>query len=70
MTPLDIALQVLSLVATFVVGAWTGSSRCHLAIALDSNEERRDSWLDRVCCLPRSVSFKSARSGSSTESCK
>jgi hypothetical protein len=71
MTPLDIALQVLSLVATFVVGAWTGSSRCHLAIALDSNEELRDSWLDRACCLPRrSVSFKSARSGTSTESSK
>ena len=71
MTPLDIALQVLSLVATFVVGAWTGSSRCHLAIALDSNEERKDSWLDRLCCLPhRSVSFKSARPGTSTESSK
>ena len=71
MTPLDIAFQVLGLGGTFAVGAWTGSSRCHLAIALDTNEERRDSWLDRMCCLPhRSVSFKSARSGTSTESSK
>ena len=66
MTPLDIALQVLSLVATFVVGAWTGSSRCRFAIALETNEDRKDSWLDRRCCLPRrSVSFKRDASGTS-----
>ena len=71
MLPLDIAFQVLGLVATFAVGAWTGSSHCRFAIALETNEERRDSWLDRVCCLlRRSVSFKSATSGTSTEGCK
>ena len=50
MLPLEILFHVLELAATFAVGAWTGSQRCRVAIAVSSEETRRDSWLDRLCC--------------------
>jgi hypothetical protein len=50
MLGLDILFHALELVATFAVGAWTGSSRCRVNLAFSSDEERRDSWLDRLCC--------------------
>ena len=53
MLALEILFHVLELVATFAVGAWTGSQRCRVAIAVSSEEVRRDSWLDRLCCAPR-----------------
>ena len=64
-------LHVLELAATFVVGAWTGSSHCRFAISLETDEHRKDSWLDRLCCAPRrlsspALSYKSARSSESS----
>ena len=53
MLPIDILFKVLELAATFAVGAWTGSQRCRVAIAVSSEEVRKDSWLDRLCCRPR-----------------
>jgi hypothetical protein len=70
MTPLEISIQVLSIVASFAAGAWTGSSRCHLAIEVDTAEHRKDSWLDRVFpCRPRlpsSASWKTSHSEPTT----
>ena len=74
MLPLDILFHALELVATFAVGAWAGHQRCRVAFAVSSEELRRDSWLDRLCCRPRrvlswghSASEPQARSGSKTE---
>ena len=53
MLPLDILFHALELVATFAVGAWTGHQRCRVALAVSTEELRRDSWLDRLCCRPR-----------------
>ena len=54
MLALDILFHVLELAATFAVGAWTGSSHCRVAFFASSDEERRDSWLDRLRgCAPR-----------------
>ena len=53
MLPIDILFKVLELAATFAAGAWTGSQRCRVAIAVSSEEVRKDSWLDRLCCRPR-----------------
>ena len=47
---LEILFHVLELAATFAVGAWTGRQRCRVAFAVSTEEERRDSWLDRLCC--------------------
>ena len=47
---LEIVFHMLELAATFAVGAWTGSQRCRVAIAVSTEETRRDSWLDRLCC--------------------
>ena len=70
MLALDILFHVLELVATFAVGAWTGSSHCRFAIALETDEQRRDSWLDRLCCVPRRLASpaSSLRSAKSSES--
>ena len=48
--PLEILFHVLELAAAFAVRAWTGSQRCRVALAVSSEETRRDSWLDRLCC--------------------
>jgi hypothetical protein len=53
MLPLDILFHALELIATFAVGAWTGHTRCRVAFAVSTEELRRDSWLDRLCCRPR-----------------
>jgi hypothetical protein len=54
MPVLEILFHVLELAATFAVGAWTGRQRCRVALAISSDEVRKDSWLDRLCCaLPR-----------------
>jgi hypothetical protein len=72
MTPvLEIAFHVLELIASFTAGAWIGRSRCHLAIELDSEEERRQTWLDRCFpCRPRSVSWRRGKSDVSEKSTK
>ena len=49
---LEITFHVLELVATFAAGAWTGSQRCRVDVSVSSEETRRDSWLDRLCCAP------------------
>ena len=49
---IEIAFHVLELLATFAVGAWTGSQRCKVDVSVSSEETRRDSWLDRLCCGP------------------
>ena len=49
---LEITFHVLELVATFAAGAWTGSQRCRVDVSVSSEETRRDSWLDRLCCSP------------------
>ena len=49
---LEITFHVLELAATFAVGAWTGSQRCRVDVSVSSEETRRDSWLDRLCCAP------------------
>ena len=49
---LDILFRVLELVATFAAGAWTGSQRCRVDVSVSSEEARKDSWLDRLCCVP------------------
>lgn len=54
MLALDILFHCLELVATFAVGAWTGSSHCRVAFAVSTDEERRFTWLDKVCgCTPQ-----------------
>ena len=50
---LDILFHVLELVATFAAGAWTGKQNCRVAFWLSTDEERKESWLDR--CWPRAV---------------
>ena len=69
MLPLEILFHVLELAATFAVGAWTGSQRCRLAIAVSSEETRKDSWLDRLCCArPREpLSLRRVASESKSE---
>ena len=49
---LEITFHVLELVATFAVGAWTGSQRCRVDVSVSSEETGRGSWLDRLCCVP------------------
>jgi hypothetical protein len=61
-------LHVLELAATFVVGAWTGSSHCRFAISLETDEHRKDSWLDRLCCAPRRLSSPASSSSKSSDS--
>jgi hypothetical protein len=48
---LDLLFHVLELVATFAAGAWTGNHHCRVAFCLSTDEERKESWLDR--CWPR-----------------
>ena len=65
MTPLEIFFHVAELIATFTVGAWAGSSRCHIALEVNTDEDRRYSWLDRIFpCRPASR----PASGSSSKS--
>jgi hypothetical protein len=47
----DILLHILELVVTFAAGAWTGKQSCRVAFSLSTDEERKESWLDR--CWPR-----------------
>ena len=55
MTPLEIFFHVAELIATFTVGAWAGRSRCHIALEVNTDEDRRYSWLDRIFpCRPAS----------------
>ena len=67
MLPLEILFHVLELAATFAVGAWTGSQRCRLAIAVSSEETRKDSWLDRLCCARPREPLSLRRSESKSE---
>ena len=69
MLPLEILFHVIELAATFAVGAWTGSQRCRVAIAVSSEETRKDSWLDRLCCArPREpLSLRRVASESKSE---
>ena len=53
MLPLEILFHALELIATFAVGAWTGHTRGRVAFAVSTEELRRDSWRDRLCCRPR-----------------
>jgi hypothetical protein len=53
MTPIDRTLNILSIVVAALGGAWVGSSKCHVAVEIDSNEDRKWTWLDRICpCRP------------------
>ena len=51
MLDLDLLFHILELIATFAAGAWTGNQRCRVAFCLSTDEERKESWLDR--CWPR-----------------
>ena len=54
MTPLEILFHVLELVATFTVGAWAGKSKCHMAFEVDTDEDRRYAWIDKIFpCTPK-----------------
>ena len=53
---LEILFHVLELAATFAAGAWTGSQRCRVDVSVSSEETRKDSWLDRLCCAPARAS--------------
>jgi hypothetical protein len=48
---LDILFHILELVATFAAGAWTRNQHCRVAFWLSTDEERKESWLDR--CWPK-----------------
>ena len=63
MTPLEIFFHVAELIATFTVGAWAGRSKCHIALEVNTDEDRRYSWLDRIFpCKPRPASGSSGKS--------
>ena len=49
---LEILFRVLELAATFAVGAWTGSQSCRVDVSYSSEETRKNSWVDRLCCAP------------------
>ena len=66
MLALEILFHVLELAATFAVGAWTGSNHCRFVVAVSTDEERRESWLDHVCCVPQRL--KRGTSGDSKHS--
>ena len=67
MLPLEILFHVLELAATFAVGAWTGSQRCRVAIAVSTEETRKDSWLDRLLCARPRKPLSWRRSESKSE---
>ena len=50
MIPLDVIVNILSVVVAALGGAWVGSSRCNLAVEIDSNDDWTSTWLDR--CWP------------------
>ena len=55
MTPLEIFFHVAELIATFTVGAWAGRSKCHIALEVNTDEDRRYAWLGRTFpCKPAS----------------
>ena len=65
MTPLEITFNVLGLIATFTAGAWAGSSKCHVSVEVDTAENRKYTWLDRVFpCWTRSHGRKKTSGGS------
>ena len=55
---IEILLHVLELAATFAAGAWTGSQRCRVDVSVSSEETRKDSWIDRLCCAPRTPPWR------------
>ena len=48
MLPLEIGLQVLSILASFASGCWLGRSRCHIAFEVQTEEQRKAPFP----CLP------------------
>jgi hypothetical protein len=65
MTPLEITLQVLSILVSLATGAWLGKSSCHLAVELDTSEDRKG-------CFPwsrmKSVEWAKSKSQDSVRS--
>lgn len=57
MLPIEIGLQVLSILASFASGCWLGRSRCHIAFQVETDEHRKSVFP----CLPwsKEVSGKS-----------
>ena len=56
MIPLEIGLQVLSILASFASGCWLGRSRCHIAFQAETDEQGKS-----FPCLPWSASGKSEK---------
>lgn len=54
MLPLEIGLQVLSILASFASGCWLGRSRCRLKLEMENNEERDATFA--LPCFPRKSS--------------
>ena len=52
MLPLEISLQVLSILASFASGCWLGRSRCKVRFELE-NAEERDETFALLPCFPR-----------------
>lgn len=56
MLPIEIGIQVLSILASFASGCWLGRSRCHVAFQVETDEQRRS-----FPCFPWSASGKSEK---------
>ena len=61
MTPLEITLQVISICVSLATGLWLGKSSCHLAVELDTNEDRKG-------CFPWSHTWANSKSQDSVRS--
>ena len=60
MIPLDVAVNILSVILAALGGAWVGSSKCHVAVEIDSADDRKYTWLDNICpCIPKKKSWRS-----------
>ena len=60
MIPIDLAVNILSVILAALGGAWVGSSRCHVAFEIDSADERASTCLDKLCpCIPKKKSWRS-----------
>lgn len=54
MTPIEITIQILSILASFAAGAWTGKSTCKVALAVDTSDDKESSWVKNVMpCVPK-----------------
>ena len=54
MLPLEIGLQVLSILASFASGCWLGRSRCKVRFELENAEERDETFVDALLpCVPK-----------------